>query len=768
MNEYDDETLEVGADGEKATLIKLSDNDIMAAVEDEEAGSYGYLSGELADQRSQALDYFYGENYGNEIEGRSQVKTSELSDVIESILPSLMKVFAGGEQVVKFSPRNAEDVQSAEQESDYINWLVLEKNHGFNVLYTWFKDALIQKNGYVIATWEDNKTATEETYEGLRDEEMAYLLQDPEIEVVEYTQREVQDVDGIATVHDVKISKTDEDGELKIYNIPPEEMLVSTDCPTPNPKDSNFAQWRTIRTISEVRELGYDVPDDIADDDDYLLDLESNARDQFDELNNEMEGADSSTRRIVFKRTWIRMDANGDGIAELLFICHIGKTILHKDVVDTIPVSCLTPIPVPHRHIGRSYADLIMDLQLQKSTMLRQVFDNMYLANNARTAIDTANVNLDDLLTSTPGGVVRTTGSPANSIMPLVAPQVAGAGFQMLEYIDNLVEVKTGVTKYNQGMDANSLNKTASGISQIMSAAQQRIELVSRVFAETGIKDLFQTVHGIVSKHAKKQEIVQIRNQWVPIDPRQWAKRTDMVVTVGLGTGNKDQQLSHIMNILTVMKEAMAGGVPIVTPDNLYNAVIELTKNAGFKDANKFWTNPKDIPPKEPQPDPEVIKMQGQMQLEQMKAQIGMQSEKFKQEMQAVQVQQQNEIQAQADLHKARIDAELEAQKLEFERWKTELVESNKIVLAELSANTSLKQSAMSINASKETEGITELDETGEVKPTSALTGLVEAMNNNVIQLMQIQDAKHAQIVDVLSKPKTIIRDANGRVAGVQ
>lgn len=659
MNEYDDEPLE---DSEKATPIALSDEDIISAIGHEELGSYGYLSGELADERAQALDYFYGENYGNEIEGRSQVKTSELSDVIESVLPSLMKVFAGGEQVVKFSPRNAEDVQQAEQESDYINWLVLEKNQGFNVLYTWFKDALIQKNGYVIATWEENESSTEETYQGLQQEELVYLLQDPSIEVLEHT----PSVNEFGEpVHDVKIRKEDEDGELKIYNIPPEEMLVSTDCPTPNPKDSNFVQWRTIRTISEIRELGYDVDDNIADDDDYTLDNESQAREQFDEYGNDMEGADDSTRRVVFKRTWIRLDANADGIAELLFVCHIGKTILHKDVVDTIPVSCLTPIPVPHRHIGRSYADLIMDLQLQKSTMLRQIFDNMYLANNARTGINAQNVNLDDLLTSTPGGVVRVTGSPAENIMPIIAPQVAGAGFQMLEYIDNSVEVKTGVTKYNQGMDANSLNKTASGISQIMSAAQQRIELVSRVFAETGIKDLFQTVHGIVSKHAKKQEIVQLRNQWIPIDPRQWTKRTDMVVTVGLGTGNKDQQLSHIMNILTVMKEAMAGGVPIVTPDNLYNAVIELTKNAGFKDADKFWTNPKDIPPKEPQPDPELMLKQQELQGKQQESVAKFQSD-----------QQMNQANMSLEAEKLAIEREklqIDREKLALEHKKVDL-----------------------------------------------------------------------------------------------
>lgn len=761
----DNESTEMLDDSEEVTPMELSDDEIISAISDEETRAYGYLTGELAYERAKSLDYFYGADYGNEIDGRSQVKTSEVSDVIESIMPSLMKVFAGGEQVCKFTPRNAEDVQAAEQESDYINYLVLEKGDGFNILYNWMKDALLQKNGYVVASWEESKKSCEEVYQDLREEELVFLLQDPSIEVLEHTPK--MDISG-APVHDIKIRKIDEDGELKIYNIPPEEMLVSVDCPSPNPKDANFVQWRTIRTISEVRELGYDVPDDISDDDDYLLDQESNARNQYEESILDLEGADASTRRVVFKRSWIRLDTNGDGIAELVFVCHIGKTILHSDTVDMIPVSCLTPIPVPHRHIGRSYADLIMDLQLQKSTMLRQIFDNMYLANNARTAIDADNVNLDDLLTNTAGGVVRTIGNPSASIMPLVAPQVAGAGFQMLEYIDTLVEVKTGVTKYNQGMDSNSLNKTASGISQIMGAAQQRLELISRVFAETGIKDLFQTVHAIVQKHAKKDEIVQLRNQWIPIDPRQWAKRTDMTVTVGLGTGNKDQQLAHIMQILSVMKEAMAGGVPIVTPDNLYNAVIELTKNAGFKDANKFWTNPQQIPPKPPQPDPEQMKLQAQMQLEQMKAQIGMQSEKFKQEMQAQQVAQQNEIQAQGDLHKARIDAELEAQKIEFERWKTELVESNKIVLAEMQANSALKQQAIGINASREAETILELGDDGVEKPTSALTELVTAMNNNVMQLMQVQDVKHAQLVDVLTKPKQIIRDANGRVAGVQ
>lgn len=747
----DNESTEMLDDSEEVTPIELSDDEIISAISEEETRAYGYLTGELAYERAKSLDYFYGADYGNEIDGRSQVKTSEVSDVIESIMPSLMKVFAGGEQVCKFTPKSAEDVQAAEQESDYINYLVLEKGNGFNILYNWMKDALLQKNGYVVASWEETKNSTEEVYQDLREEELIFLLQDPSIEVLAHTPK--MDAYGLP-VHDIKIKKIDEDGELKIYNIPPEEMLVSVDCPSPNPKDANFVQWRTIRTISEVRELGYDVPDDISDDDDYLLDQESNARNQYEESVLDLEGADASTRRVVFKRSWIKLDTNGDGIAELVFVCHIGTTILHSETVDMIPVSCLTPIPVPHRHIGRSYADLIMDLQLQKSTMLRQIFDNMYLANNARTAIDADNVNLDDLLTNTAGGVVRTIGNPSASIMPLVAPQVASAGFQMLEYIDTLVEVKTGVTKYNQGMDSNSLNKTASGISQIMGAAQQRLELISRVFAETGIKDLFQTVHSIVQKHAKKDEIVQLRNQWIPIDPRQWSKRTDMTVTVGLGTGNKDQQLAHIMNILTVMKEAMAGGVPIVTPDNLYNAVIELTKNAGFKDADKFWTNPQQIPPKPPQPDPEQIKLQGQMQIEQLKLQADQQKfqassqieqEKAQMQMNHEQLRSQNDVAIEQEKIKAQ---------MELERWK-----------AELSAQVELQKEQMRVESQ---QAIKQMEVSTPQHPINVNTQDNQAFMETLKTMMEQQAISNEQLIASLNKPKQIIRGSDGRVVGVQ
>ena len=663
-----------------ATSIVLSDDEIIAAIADEEARAYGYLSGDLSAERAKALDYYYGNDYGNEEEGRSQVKTSELSDVIESIMPSLMKVFAGGEQVVKFTPRSAEDVEQAEQESDYINYLVLEKNYGFQVIYNWFKDALLQKNGYVIADWEEQELATEETYKGLKNAELAYLLQDPKVEVIEYENEPDEYGD---LVHNVKVKIEDESGELKIYNIPPEEMLISVDCPSPNPKDANFVQWRTLRTISEIRELGYDIEDDIADDDDYLLELETTSRNQYQESVFDQEGADPTTRRVVFKRSWVRLDVNKDGFAELLFICHVGKKILHRETVDMSPVSCITPIPVPHRHIGRSYADLIMDLQLQKSTMLRQVFDNMYISNNGRTAIDADNVNLDDLLNSKPGGVVRTIGSPSNSIMPLVAPQVAGQGFQMLEYIDSLIEVKTGVTKYNQGMDANSLNKTASGISQIMGAAQQRIELVSRIFAETGVKDLFQTVHAIVSKHAKKQEIVQLRNKWVVVDPRQWAKRTDMTVTVGLGTGNKDQQLSHLMNMLAVQEKGLAIG--ITSPEKIYNTVSELSKNAGFKDADKFWTNPAEAPPKPPQPDPAVMMKQQELQMKAQESQAKFQAD-----------QQQAQVKLQMDAQQAQSDNELEWARLALEKEKLDL-EREKLILDRQKAETEAQLSVVNM-----------------------------------------------------------------------
>jgi hypothetical protein len=330
---------------------------------------------------------------------------------------------------------------------------------------------------------------------------------------------------------------------------------------------------------------------------------------------------------------------------------------------------------MPHRHVGRSYADLTMDIQLIKSTLLRGQLDNMYLANNGRYAISNR-VNLDDMLTSRPGGVVRVDGDPGSSIMPLQHPPLPAASFSMVEYMDSMKEKRTGVTAYNQGLDANSLNKTATGIQQVMNAAAQRLELVARTFAETGVKDLFVLVHRLVRQNYTKPDIIRLRNKWVEVDPRSWKNRKDLTISVGLGSGNKDQQLMHLNSILAFQEKALALG--ITSPDKIYNALAKLTQNAGFKNPEEFWTNPAENPQQpQQQQDPNQAIIQGQMQIEQMKAQSEMQLSQQKAQADL----QQEQLRSQNDLV---IEREKIAAQMELERYKAQLRAETDLAIAQI------------------------------------------------------------------------------------
>jgi len=627
--------------------MKLRDEDIVAKIELQENVAYGINDATLSHQRAEAIDYYLGEPFGNEQEGRSQVISYDVQDTIESALPQLLKVFVSGDKVVQFEPKGPEDQAAADQETDYINHIVMDKNDGFEVFYVWFKDALLSKNGYIKVYYEEEDEVEEESYEGLSDAQLDMLSNDEKIEVVEHTAYpdpsvplEALQAQAMAMgqdpamvmqpmLHDVKINVTETNGEIKIKNVAPENIMVSVDTSSPSLHDSRFVQHRELIARSEVAEMfdiDLDEVNSIMGDYRDTYQEESNARDIYDEEYDRTADSD----QVLVKDTYIYMDD------ELMRYVVLGNTIIHKEKADCIPFACITPMLMPHRHIGRSYADLTSDIQMIKSTLIRGQLDNMYLANNGRYAISDR-VNLDDMLTSRPGGIVRVNGEPGSSIMPLQQAPFPQTSFTMVEYMDSMKEKRTGVTAYNQGLDSNSLNKTASGISQVMSAAQQRLELVARTFAETGVKDLFMLVHRLVRTKVTKPDIIRLRNQWVEVDPREWKSRKDLSISVGLGAGNKDQQMMHLNNILQMQREALQAG--LTSPDKIYNALAKLTQNAGFKDPNEFWTDPAQNPPAPPTPDAQVQAAEAIAQAEIQKAQMKMQSDQAKLELEREQMQ---------------------------------------------------------------------------------------------------------------------------------
>jgi hypothetical protein len=655
--------------------MKLSDSEVLYRIEQEEQIAYGINDSALSDDRAQAIDYYLGENFGNEVEGRSQVIAMDVQDTIESALPQLLKVFVSGDKVVEFSPKGPEDQEAAEQETDYINHVVMEKNDGYKVFYVWMKDALLSKNGYVKVFYEQEKDVDEEDYTGLTDGQLGMLVQGENVEVLNHTaypdpsfpMEMVEQaammgmpVPEIPMLHDVKIRVTETKDKICIENVAPENMMISVDTSGPSLFNSRFVQHREIMGRAEAAKLfgiSKSKIDSIFAETNEAYQLEAIARDIYDEeYDRVVEGSN-----ILVRDTYIRIDG------DLMRYVVIGNTIVLKEKTDVIPFACITPMIMPHRHIGRSYSDLTMDIQLIKSTLLRGQLDNMYLANNGRYAIS-SRVNLDDMLTSRPGGIVRVEGEPGSAIMPLSHPPLPASSFSMVEYMDSMKEKRTGVTAYNQGLDSNSLNKTATGIQQVMNASQQRLELVARTFAETGVKDLFKLVHRLVRTQYTKPDIIRLRNKWVDVDPREWKNRNDLTISVGLGAGNKDQQLTHLMAIINMQKEALPAG--ITSPDKIYNALAKLTQNAGFKNPEEFWTNPMENPQaqQEDKPSETEIAIQGQLQIEQQKAQAQLQQE---------QVRSQNDI---------IIEREKIAAQAELERFKAQLKAETDLAIAQIKA----------------------------------------------------------------------------------
>jgi hypothetical protein len=607
--------------------MSMDDLEIIALIEQEETAAYGINDSALSDERSDAIKYYLGEPYGNEVDGRSQVVTTEVQDTIEAALPQLLKIFVSGDEIVRFNPKHAEDIPAAEQETEYINHVVMEKNPGYMIFYTWIKDALLSKNGYVKVYYEEEELVENESYQGLTDAQLNMLAQDKNVEVLEHEtypdQQALQQIEQAAQMgdqnammalqsgqipmlHNVKISVTEYKGKICIKNIAPENMKVSVDTPATNMQEGSFKQHSEYLTKEELEDEGFEVPDGLEVYD--HMDLEGIARDLYDE-----QYTQSLAGKILVKDTYIRI--NG----KMMRYVVTGNHILHREEAEIVPFCCLTPHLMPHRHIGRSYADLTMSDQLVSSTLLRGLLDAMYLANQGRFAIDDTRVNLEDMLVSRPGGVIRTKGDPSGTILPLMAAPPSPITFNLMELLNSNREKRTGVTSYNQGLEADSLNKTKGGMQMIMNAAQERLLNVARLFAETGIKDLFMMVHRLVRTNYTKPDIVRLRNEWVEVDPRQWKTRTDMSITVGLGTGNKDQQLQHLMTMLGVQKEALQIG--IATPKNIYHSCIKLAQNAGFKDAEEFFTDPATQQQQPPQPDPKVVEAQMKAQLEDKKLQ---------------------------------------------------------------------------------------------------------------------------------------------------
>jgi len=583
-------------------MPKVTEEELVGRIQSEITDSLGY-GDELSKQRERAMEYYYGLPFGNEVDGRSQFVDSTVQDTIEWIKPSLMRVFASGDDMVKFNPVGPEDVEMAKQATDYVNYVFTKLNPGWEILYNWFTDALLSKNGIVKVWWNEEDVWNREEYKGLTEIELDALINEEDVEVIEHSPYISSDADEVTgeytsiTYHDIVIKRLNSKGSIKIENVPPSEFLINREAKTI--QDARFVCHRVRKTLSELREMGYDPdPDELGSGEDVLYNAERQARYAFDLSSNAdvgnwgVGGTEESLREYWLHENFVKTDYDGDGIAELRKVCTIGSTVLANEPIDSIPFISICPIRIPHKFFGLSVADQVESLQLIKSTLMRNLMDNMYNQNFGRYAVMEGQANLDDLLTQRPGGVVRVK-SP-NAVTPLATPSLEPYSFQMLEYLDGVRESRSGVSKNTQGLNDNALTShtTATAVAQVMTAAQARVELIARNFAETGVKELMSTIYELLQKNQDADTVIGIRGTWIPVNPSTWRDKYDCTVAVGLGHGNRDQQLMHLSQLIQFATQALSGGLGIVNEQNLYNIAAQVIKNMGFANVQDFLTDP--------------------------------------------------------------------------------------------------------------------------------------------------------------------------------
>jgi hypothetical protein len=676
----------------------MDDYQLGSIVSGEITDALNHFDSEYTEERLRALDFYLGEPLGNEVEGRSSVVATEVADTVEAIMPNLMRVFTSNDKYVRFAPRNAEDVEAAEQASDYVNYIINQRNDGYKLLHTFFKDALLFRMGVIKFFYEEKEQVDEEEYNGLSEDELVMLMNDPDVEIVEQAEtvmesmysEETGETVPLRSEYDLTVRVTRKEGEIKAINVPPEEFLVSRHCTSL--EDAHFMAHRTSLTVSELVAMGYDrdIVEKHAGENELDVDREVNNRFQDIEAATGVDPADPTLRSVIYHECIMNVDFDGDGIAERRRICAIGSDgaeILHNEPWDHIPFAVASPILMPHRLVGRSIYDMTEDLQVIKTTLMRQYLDSVYSSTLPRIAAVEGAVNLDDLLDAQAGGVIRV--RQPGMIQPLAGASVGSEIRPLMDYLDTVKEQRTGMSRASQGLDANSLqSSTASAVSATVRGAQVKLESYARTMAETGVKTLFKGILHLVLKFDTNEKMLRLNNSFVPINPAEWKSQFDTIVQVGLGTTDDETKIAFLTQIAAKQEQILmqlGADNPLVSAPQYVNTLRSIAEIGGFKDADQFFNPPQVVAQtlamqkqqaaqQQPQQDPALVaaqqKAQMDMQIAQQKAeaeialkrermQAELELEREKMIMEMDMRRQELEAEAQLRVAKAVTDAEI-------------------------------------------------------------------------------------------------------------
>lgn len=574
-------------------MSKLTDSEVRAILAQRLSDTINSTDSELREDREKALDFYYGRPLGNEIEGRAQVVSKDMMDTIEWMMPSFMRVFCTS-QAVQFDPVGPEDEEFAKQETGYVTHVLWKKNPGFMLIYEWAKDGLMQKNGYVKYWWQDEQKVCFEEYTGLDDDQLVKVFDELEQQgEVEVAGHRIEDAGTYAVKFRVKKTY----GCAKVECCAPEEVIVDRNCKTDIKKARFVGHLRKNVTRSELIEEGYDRKRvEKLTSYSWSADMaESMARDTVNEtLAGERRDADGPSEELQILECWSYIDEDNDGIAELRHYKLAGNDTLENEEAPEIPWESWTPIPVPHRHTGLGIYDIMEDLQRIKTALQRGLLDNVYFGNNRRLAYSN-DVDVSTLQINRPGGHVRVNinGPVVGHVQPIEYTPIAAHILPVIDYVDTVKETRTGVGRVTQGVDADVLAQSTKGAYlDARGAANQRIEAVARIFAETGLSSLYCSLHKLLMRHQDWPTKFRLRGNkdWIEVNPAEWSERTDLSVSVGLGNASKEEIRANL-GLMAQAQEKAAQMPGLVQPPNVFALFRRMATELGFENEN-FVTDP--------------------------------------------------------------------------------------------------------------------------------------------------------------------------------
>ena len=567
----------------------------------QDAQGYG-MTGRDAIQanRENALAYYLGNKNGREAPGKSSVVSTDVADAIEWMMPAIMKELTSNNDVVRFDPTGADDEAQAELESDFVYEILMKDNEGFVAIHEFVKDALMQKNGIIKAYYAKKKKIVKEDYTGIVDEQLQVLLSDPAVELVSHTPYVVEGI----TFHDVRVNRTEMTGKINVSSVAPEKFCISANHNSIFIDEAPFYAHIEPRTLSSLVEEGYDK--DMV----YAIGAECSASDDDDQVSAYrfiMQGEEympdqndfdygASQKEITVAECYLWLDIDGDGISERVKVTVAGSSnptaVLGIEEIDGCPFVSTTAILMSHKFFGLSIFDRLWQIQDHKTALWRNTMDNIYLQNNQRMKVLEGQVNLDDLLVSRPGGIVRVKSQAA--LEPIVTPPIGDAAYRMLDYLDMTRAGRVGVDANGDVKLDNIGDRVGSeGIRDVMDAKQELVNLIIRVVAETGMKPLCYLIRDLAVKHMDAVYDFRFKENWVKVDPKSWNRRLRSTVRVGLGSGDKTTLMAAAQQILTLQEKALANPQQaMVAPKQIYNALEFAAKQMGVPGISRFFMSP--------------------------------------------------------------------------------------------------------------------------------------------------------------------------------